>query len=483
MQNSELKQLVLELSEIERTALKQLGIHEIHTLESLAQTTELNKDAVRRVIEWLKEKKLIQVQDLQRKAEYSLTKTGKENLEKGLPERRMIQALQEKTLNFKELQEKTKLNSGEFASGLGVLKQKNFITIQSGKIEISEVGKEFAGSEWMEEKILNNPDECSLDQIQGLIKRGLLEKKEVTENSIQISEFGIQAKEILETIGSQREFNIQAPVQPLYLGKAQPYNQFLKLIRKKLLELGFTEMKERLIVQEFYNFDVLFQPQNHPARQWTDSYQLKQPTHGKLPDKKIVDKIKAAHETGGLADSTGWGYEWSTDIASRVMPTAHGTAMDARQMCEGVEFPKKYFVINRCFRPDVLDATHLVEFNQLDCFMVGPGINFRSLLHVFKQLAYEIAGAKEVKFTTAYFPFTEPSCELSIKHPQLGWMEVAGGGVLRPEITENLGIKEPAIAWGMGIDRLAMAKLGIKDIRYLFSDNLDWLRKSKMVVE
>jgi len=165
------------------------------------------------------------------------------------------------------------------------------------------------------------------------------------------------------------------------------------------------------------------------------------------------------------------------------MPAAHGTAHSARQLVQGIEVPGKYFAIARCYRPDVIDASHLIEFNQLEGFIVGENLNFRSLLGMLKQFATEIAGAEAVKFYPDYYPFTEPSVQLSAKHPKLGWVEFAGAGIFRPEMMHALGIEEPAIAWGMGIDRLAMFKLGIKDIRYLFSDDLDWLRESRMVRE
>ena len=151
------------------------------------------------------------------------------------------------------------------------------------------------------------------------------------------------------------------------------------------------------------------------------------------------------------------------------MPSAHATAHSARQLAQGIEVPGKYFAIARVYRPDVIDATHLVEFNQMDGFIADKELSFRHLLGILKQFALEIAGASKVRFYPDYYPFTEPSVQLSAKHPELGWIEFAGAGMFRPEITENLGIKEPIIAWGMGIDRLAMFKLGIKDIKHLFS--------------
>ena len=200
-----------------------------------------------------------------------------------------------------------------------------------------------------------------------------------------------------------------------------------------------------------------------------------------LPDKKKVKAVKEAHEFGGVSASTGWQYSWSEEIAAQLMPSAHATAHSARQLVQGIEIPGKYFAIARCYRPDVLDATHLVEFNQMDGFVVGEDLNFRHLLGMLKHFAKEVAGAEKVRFYPDYYPFTEPSVQLSAKHPDLGWIEFAGAGLFRPEMMENLGVKETAIAWGMGIDRLAMFKLGIKDIRHLFSEDLGYLRNAQLV--
>ncbi|MEO2151233.1 MAG: phenylalanine--tRNA ligase subunit alpha, partial [Thermococcus sp.] len=278
-----------------------------------------------------------------------------------------------------------------------------------------------------------------------------------------------------------RKFDIKAPVRRIYPGKKQPYRAFLDKIRRRLIEMGFIEMTvESMIETQFWNFDALFQPQNHPAREWTDTYQLKYPKSGHLPEEELVERVKTAHERG-LAGSRGWGYVWSPERAMLLMPRAHGTALDARQLAKGVEIPGKYFTIQRVFRPDVLDRTHLIEFNQIDGFVVGEELNFRHLLGILKRFAVEIAGAKKVKFLPDYYPFTEPSVQMSAYHPELGWVEFGGAGIFREEMTRALGIDVPVIAWGIGIDRLAMFKLGIDDIRYLFSYDLRWLREAKLV--
>jgi len=110
---------------------------------------------------------------------------------------------------------------------------------------------------------------------------------------------------------------------------------------------------------------------------------------------------------------------------------------------------------------------------------VEQGLDFRHLKGLLKLIAEEFAQTEKIKIKPGYFPFTEPSAELFAKHPELGWIELGGSGIFRPELVKPLlGREIPVLAWGLGIDRLAMFKLGIKDIRELFTHNLDFIRNS-----
>ncbi|MCX6801338.1 MAG: phenylalanine--tRNA ligase subunit alpha [Candidatus Diapherotrites archaeon] len=471
---------IRELSDIERKAILGIGDSE-KSFEEIASEAALSIDSVRRACAWLAEKGFAKISET-RSEKLFLTAAGKTALEKGMPENIFLEVLTKLggKAGFKDLMEESKLDVQEFNAALGINKKKAFITIVNGVIEETGVAK--SQETFEEQNLLESISEGKKVEALELFKRGLVEKKEFIERKISITNSGKAAREILSTQKVSREFDVEAPVPELFLGKKAPYVQFLNQIRQKLVALGFKEMNAPLIVPEFYNFDVLFQPQNHPARAWTDTYHLKQPRFGVLPSAEKVKAVKAAHENGGVSASTGWRYNWNEEIAKRLMPAAHGTAHSARQLVEGVEMPRKYFAIARCFRPDVLDATHLIEFNQLEGFIVGDDLNFGHLLGMLEEFAVEIAGAKKVKFIPDYYPFTEPSVQLSAKHPEMGWVEFAGAGMFRPEMLKNLGIKGEAIAWGIGIDRLAMFKLGTRDIRDLFSENLGYLRKAKAVM-
>lgn len=191
--------------------------------------------------------------------------------------------------------------------------------------------------------------------------------------------------------------------------------------------------------------------------------------------------MKKTHEDGWKTGSSGWGYKYSTKEAKRLILRGHGTCLSARTLLsKNLEIPGRYFSIARCYRPEVLDKTHLTEFNQVEGIVVDENLTLRDLLGVLEKFAVEIAGADEVKFKPDYFPFTEPSVELNAYKKGYGWIEFGGSGIFRPEVTLPLGIKVPVLAWGLGIDRLFMMKANIDDIRQIFSQDLDWIRKKQV---
>ncbi|AFK22675.1 phenylalanine--tRNA ligase subunit alpha [Pyrococcus sp. ST04] len=493
----------------EKLVLLKLGELKKASIEDLTKATGLEQVAVMRAILTLQKEGLAKLHERRIKV-VKLTNVGEKYAEIGLPEIRALKVLQKKKrIKLEDLKEV--LTEDEIKPIVGLLRREGWVKVEKTPegliLEITEKGEkpekrpiDQALELLAREKELPLEDVEKVISIKELKRRKVAQEEEVTEREVEITEKGLEIirkgielkREVsiltpeLITSGKWREvefkpFNIKAPVKRIYPGKKQPYRVFLDKIRRRLIEMGFIEMTvESLIETQFWNFDALFQPQNHPAREWTDTYQLKYPEKGFLPDEELVKKVRTAHERG-LAGSRGWGYVWSPERAMLLMPRAHATALSARQLAKGVEIPGKYFTIQRVFRPDVLDRTHLIEFNQIDGFVVSEDLTFRHLLGILKRFAIEIAGAKKVKFFPDYYPFTEPSVQLSAYHPELGWVEFGGAGVFREEMTEALGIKEPVIAWGIGIDRLAMFKLGIDDIRYLFSYDLKWLREAKLI--
>lgn len=413
---------------------------------------------------------------------YRLTEEGQGYLERGLPERRLLDIL-DAPLSIKEASKKLE----DFNIAMQWAKKEGWVEAKGGVLHLVEKPDEFRIEEAL--KKVSKKEELDGNTAEVLLSRKLIE--EIRDDILQRAKklIGTEIKQLPEEListGLWREvkfkpYNVETPGKRIHPGKRQPYQRFVGQVKRKLVELGFQEITGPLIETEFWNFDALYQPQNHPARDWTSTYQLKRPKSGKLPRKKIVEQVSATHEDGWTTGSTGWKYKWDPKIAARLMPRAHGTCLSARTLADDPDIPGKYFAIARCYRPDFLDATHLIEFNQAEGIVIGEDLNLKNLLGILEIFAKEIAGAEEVKFLPDYYPFTEPSVQLSAKHPDLGWIEFGGSGIFREELTKPLGIDVPVLAWGIGIDRLAMFKLGINDIRYLFAKDLEWLRGAEVV--
>jgi len=419
-------------------------------------------------------------------AEYKLTEEGEEYLKGGLPEKNLVLVLNSmptKSATIGKLFSKVK----NLPIAMKWALEKSWVSKKGDELTLMKPPHETA--EEVALKKIHEGKEVDESTVKILLERKLAWK--VTETYKKTEETLLKGGNVISALTHDiirtglwkskkfKPVNVGAVKKiggDLPRGKRQPYAEFLMNVRMKLAEMGFKEMVGPTIELEFWNFDALYQPQNHPARDWTSSYSLKYPKFGTLPSNSIVAKVKAAHENGWRTGSTGWQYKWSERKASQLMPRAHDTAISPRYLAKGVEIPGKYFSLVRCYRPDVIDATHGVEFSQLGGFVIAKDLNFKHLLGLLRQFTSEIAGIKEIEFAAGYFPFTEPSVEVVGKHPQLGWVELCGAGIFRPELTEPLGIKDPVIAWGFGIDRLAMHALNIKDIREIFSRNLEWLR-------
>lgn len=464
-------------------------------------TDEFNQVAINRAVLGLESKGILKVEDSSRKL-LSPTKSGKALID-SIPERIVAGAILgtgRKDAFIDELD----LDKATAGIALGWLRKRGWANVskEGGRVKISITEKgssDLSKPSWISNALSEMStreylaSELSDEQLQTLKNRKAIEIKEEKERRLSLnldgealSKLDLDIREEVTQLTADvlrngkwhdvdfKRFDVSVPVKRVYSGKKQPYLAFLDELKTEFVALGFQEMRGPMIETEFWNFDALFQPQNHPARDWTDTYRLIRPKKGYLPDEKTVNSVKTSHESN-------WNYSWDPEKAKNLMPRAHGTCLSARQLYKGVQSPGKYFSVARCFRPDVLDKTHLIEFNQIEGIICDESLTFRSLLGILKQFALEIAEADKVRFYPDYYPFTEPSVQMSAKHPELGWVEFGGAGIFRKELTVPLGVDVPVIAWGLGVDRLAMFKLGIDDIRFLFSEDISWLRDEVMI--
>jgi phenylalanyl-tRNA synthetase alpha chain len=467
---------------------------------------------------WLQSKGLVDVKDESITAIVSLTETGREYLEKGTPEMRIINALRDGTqLTVKDIIQNWSMDPTEVSSAMGAFKDAKVAYIAQGGRLVLELGSDITTYEYLTAliKLLAERDQADLSSFsekqQAVInanfhKRGkgkgifrISEKKNRTYNLTSrgqellqmIRERGVVAEEAsmltpeMLKLGAWknkkfRAYNIALNPPRQTIGRKHPYKEFLDFVKYKFVGMGFEEMRGPLVENEFWDMDALYMPQFHPARNIHDVYFVKEPSACRKIEEPFGRRVAAAHKDGGKTGSTGWRYPFDIERAKRLILRSQGTAVSARTLASGPKVPGKYFSIARCFRYDAVDATHAPDFYQVEGIVLGADINFKTLLGLLKLFGQEIARAGEFQFRPAYFPFTEPSVELHVKHPELGWMELGGAGIFRPEVTKPLGVDVPVIAWGLGLDRMAMVALGIRDIRDLFSRDLDFIRMKKI---
>jgi phenylalanyl-tRNA synthetase alpha chain len=496
------------------TALNQQS--ESASVEQLVETCGFPDAAVMRNALTLQEKNLLSIQAATQSI-IKLTAEGKIYAQTSLPERKLIGAVAELggKANLHEAAKKAGLEQQfvQIAQGWVIRKKWAFYDSKTNTLTINDaLLHQLAVPEGCDEtllKYLGEKEQVSLDDLSGelkdaseqLKKRKLATIEPKTTRVLKITEEGrkaaseaiVAAPEVtkltpeLIITGKWRDiklqkYNIEAPVAKTWGGKKHPYLSFLDEVRAKLVQLGFQEMTGTAVEASFFNFDALYVPQDHPARDPSDIYYIKDPPYGSLESHaKAVERVGETHENGDQTGSTGWGYKYSFEAARRLILRGHGTCLSARTLEAGkFEVPSRHFSIARVYRPEITDRTHLSEFNQVEGIIIDEHLTLKDLLGVLGKFALEIAGADKVRFKPDYFPFTEPSVELSAYKEGYGWIEFGGSGIFRPEVTAPLGVKVPVIAWGLGVDRLFMMRAGLDDIRQIFSQDLNWLRNKQV---
>ncbi len=265
-----------------------------------------------------------------------------------------------------------------------------------------------------------------------------------------------------------KTYNVKAEPPRVLPARRHFLAEFIERLRDILRELGFREVRGPLVELELFNFDVLFQAQDHPAREIHDSLWIKSPRRGDLSGySDLVERVASVHERG-------WKYRWSSEVASRYILRSQTTAVSARILATRPNPPARFFTVGKVFRSDAVGPTRLPEFHQLDGIEGDEGYTFRDLLGRLDEIA-SMLGLK-LKFKPAYFPFTEPSVEGYVRLPNGRWLELFGAGMFRPEVLEAVGVDYPVGAWGFGIERLAMAFYGVSDIRKLYTRDVDEVR-------
>ena len=284
-----------------------------------------------------------------------------------------------------------------------------------------------------------------------------------------------------------KEYNFNARGVGVEAGHLHPLLKVRSEFRQIFLEMGFQEMRTNNWVESsFYNFDALFVPQQHPARDDHDTFFISNPDVtpvNNLPAEHL-QRVRKVHSQGDYG-SIGYQSEWKTSETQKNVLRTHTTACTARllsqlaqdcqQTGDGEFTGGKYFSIDRVFRNETLDATHLAEFHQIEGVVAGVDVGLAHLMGVVKEF-FSKMGLTEIKFKPAYNPYTEPSMEVFAYHPGLKkWVEIGNSGVFRPEMLQSIGLSDriSVLGFGLSCERPTMIKYGISNIRDLVGHKVD----------
>jgi phenylalanyl-tRNA synthetase alpha chain len=480
------------------------AVKEKSSVERIAELSGLDPDAVNRTVSWLSTKGLVKVEETAY-AEVSLDAEGRTYADVGLPERRLLELAKSGDLSAAA----GKLDASELGIALGWLRKKNLAKIV-GKDRIEVISDARTADEDLlaELKKKGKLELSSLSEIQKAAlmllrsRRNVVRVADRKNVSVSPTEEGMrigESSEVEDSIsqltpellrsggwrkGVIRPYDVGVYVKPQYAAKKHPLQRLIEKIEDIFVAMGFKEINGPLVESAFWNFDALFVPQDHPAREMQDTFYLKKPESAEVPQfKEYGPKIKEIHENGGSTGSVGWGYKWNPDLTKQLLLRTHTTAVTCKHLTtlKKENLPAKVYCVGKVFRNEAVDYKHLPEFYQVEGIVVDPDANFRNLLGILHEF-YRKMGFSDVRFRPSYYPYTELSVDPEVYLEGRGWMELGGAGIFRPEVVKPLlGFECPVLAWGLGLDRVVALSLGLSDIRDIYISDLDWLRKSKVV--
>ncbi|MGC8969754.1 MAG: phenylalanine--tRNA ligase subunit alpha [Conexivisphaera sp.] len=467
------------------------------SVEEIARESGLGADQVRRALEWLRSKGFVRVEQEVRRT-IALGPGGRELLERGLPEDRLLAALRSSggELELGELAERLGMDPRELSAAVGRLARAGFLRVSGGRARALKDGpyspasvellRRLAAEGEVPLESLTPEERSAAEELMG--RPGALEVRERRESRASptpsappVTDEEVVTQLTPEDIATGRwrslrlsRLDVVSPAPEVHPGRRHVISEYIRRVREIFVSMGFREISGGILQLSFWNFDALYTPQDHPARELQDTFYVDlEPPEEPPPD--VEGAVRAVHENGWRTGSTGWGYEWSPGEARRVVLRTHTTALTVRALSATRDSPTaKLFSVGSVFRNEKVDSRHLVEFHQIEGIVKSPDANLRRLMGYISEF-YSRLGFREVKFWPTYFPYTEPSLQVMVR-VNGAWLEMGGMGIFRPEVTLPMGVREPVLAWGLGLERLIMVRMGLDDARTLYSNDLSWLR-------
>ena len=434
--------------------------------EMLEKSTHLSPDQIRRGIEWLRLKDLAIVTEL-KTSMVSLGKNGIESFEKGLPERRLLDLLKAGPKKLSVLQDEL---GSVFGPSMGMARKNNWIETSSEQISLKTLPVELPGEKTLHLIGYKKLPRCKIndDDLSALLKRPDF----VVEYIVKTKEIALSnSAKFLKLSNSSGEIDVEAKVPEVFVARTHPLKDTIDEIREIFVTLGFSEIFGNMTQSCFWNFDALFTPQDHPARELQDTFYLDGISTKKIGTPDQIRSVSSSHKKN-------WRYQWDVNEAQKIVLRTHTTCVTIKHLAENKLDEARIFSLGRVFRNEKVSYKHLVEFNQIEGIVVGKDANLRNLMGIQREF-YKRIGITKIKFWPTFFPYTEPSLQTMVYNEKLGkWIELFGMGIFRPEVTKPLGITKPVLAWGGGIERIAMLKYNLDDVREFYNNNLGWLRSN-----
>jgi phenylalanyl-tRNA synthetase alpha chain len=480
------------------------------TVAQLAEKTDLPPETVTGAVFALSEEGLLAVTE-RRETGADLTPEGETYATEGLPEARLYRAAVEVGADSEpapmgEVIDAAGLEGDAVDIALANYARKDYGSVEAGEITANpgaDPGSdpEAAALETVRD---GDPDAAHPNALAQLERRDLLVRDERTVRSATLTEDGVTALmegvETRETVdrvtpemlasGAWRdaafaEYNVEADAETIHGGAVHPLRRMAERVKDVLVSMGFEEMEGPHADADFWINDCLFMPQDHPARTHWDRFVLDVPPIDDLPA-DLVGAVERAHREGAGEYGDGYHSPWEESFAREIALRGHTTSLSARYLAgEAVgdlEPPQRFFSVEKAYRNDELDATHLLEFFQVEGWVMAEDLSVRDLMGTFREL-YARFGITDLQFKPTYNPYTEPSFELFGTHPETGELiEVGNSGIFRPEMLEPLGVDADVMAWGLALERLLMLVTGAEDIRDVHGTlvDLEYLRTEEV---
>lgn len=499
--NNQEKNVLLSLAELGRA-----------TPEELVENGGFNRLVeVMNASSWLQMKGMVVMEETM---DETVSLAKKSSAARDLPERTGIKYLKKMKgiASMEDFNRDSGLGSGVSSIAIGWMRRKGWVDIsRQGSdtyLKLTDDGRRALSKKGDDELLIRrlmDYDELPVEDVDGralgmlLRRKDLVVKREkitrfvsITEKGRDIVEEGLVLRKQVGPLTPEllqsgewgqvelRPYDIHAFAPAVYGGRVHPLSRLIDQIRDIFLNMGFTEIWGNYVEPAFWNMDALFIPQDHPARDMQDTFYLRHPEKLDMPGRELIDGVREIQTDGGDTGSTGWGGEWSEDMAKKPLLRTHTTVNTIRYLSENNRPPIKVFSIEPVFRKETIDRTHLPVFHQVEGIVVEKDSSFRMLIGILEEF-YRRMGFEEIRLRPAYYPYTEPSMDVEVKF-RGSWMELGGSGIFRPEVVAPFDVKEPVLAWGLGLERLAMHRFGLDDIRQLYISDLEWLKKSPVQV-